>query len=154
MRRYALALILICFGAVFATLQLQPDPAVELEAKLSHIEPEEALERLKAGEADENATKNIRLLYARLAATAGEYDVAQSAYQEVIALGSASADVMDELATVAAVSGDLRQAAKYKADAYDLAPDPDRRQTLGYWYRLLGDTDRERALLSSTLQAT
>lgn len=149
MRRYALALLLICLGAVFATLQLRPDPAVELEAELLRIEPVDALERLNAGEADANPTKNIRLLHARLAATAGNYDTAQRAYHEVIALGGASAEIMDELATMEAVSGELERAVIYKADAYEQAPDSNRRQTLGYWYRLLRDADRERALLSS-----
>ncbi|TNC74975.1 hypothetical protein [Rubellimicrobium roseum] len=150
MQRYAFALFAICAVAVYAILVLRPDPAVEFEAELSGMEPAEALARLEARDGRVDLTENLRLLQARLATAAGDLDAARAAYEEIIATGSPTARLFDELADVAALSGDLAAAAAFKARAQDMEPQADRRQALGYWYRLLGDEAEETRLLVAT----
>lgn len=150
MQRYALALFVICVVAVYAILELRPDPAVELEAELSRMAPEQALARLDALDSDTVFTENLRLMHARLAAAAGDLATAEAAYRDVVEAGGPTSEVLDELAHVAALAGDLAGAAVSKARAEALNPDDERRQTLGYWYRLLGDDAGEVSLLSAT----
>ena len=149
MQRYALALATICALAIGAILMLRPEPAVELEVQLSRMAPEAALAQLDASGDDTARSQNLRLMHARLAAAGGDLDTAERAYLDVIETGGPTTAVLDELSDVAALSGDLAAAAAFRARAEALGPNPERRQTLGYWYRLIGDTTKERELLAS-----
>lgn len=150
MHRYALAVTLICALAISSILLLRPEPAVELEARLSRMEPGAALAILNADQGDLPSSKNLRLMHARLAAAAADFETADEAYHAVITIGGSTPAVLDEMSEVAAMAGDLGRAAGYKAKAQSLDPDPERREVLGYWYRLLGWEIAETRLLSTT----
>lgn len=151
MQRYTFALVVVCVFAIFAVFLLKPDPATKLEAELARMAPDEALAQLDALKGDIAFTENLQLMHARLAASAGNFETAQTAYGQVIDMGGPTSQMLDELAEVAVLAGDLGGAVNYKAQAQALSPNAERRQTLGYWYRLLGDDVRETELLSATV---
>jgi tetratricopeptide (TPR) repeat protein len=150
MRSYALALAAICILAVVAIWMLRPDPAVRFEAEVLRLEPDEALEILRRTEPDVAFTQNLHLMHARLARADGAIREAHDAYERVLMMSGANPNVLDELAEIAVIEGNLPGAAALKQQAQTLAPDPERRQALGYWYRILGDRDSERSLLADT----
>lgn len=148
LQRYAFALFVICGVALAAIVMLRPDPAVEFEAALARLEPEDALARIESAQATMKFTDDLHMVHARLALDAGALETARAAFGLVLQSDRHNPEVFDGLATVAALSGDLAGAASFKAKAHALAPDAARRETLGYWYRLLGDGEAELGLLS------
>ena len=150
MHRYVLALAVICLLAIGAVVLLRPDPAVELEAALARLEPDAALDRLAEVERRMELTENLRLAQARLALAAGELGTARAAYETLLASDGDNLQVLDELSELAVIEGQLGEAAALQSRVQALAPNPERRQMLGYWYRLLAEPDREIALLEST----
>lgn len=150
MHRYVLALAVICLLAIGAVILLRPDPAVELEAALARLEPDAALDRLAEVERRMELTENLRLAQARLALAAGELGTARAAYETLLASDGDNLQVLDELSELAVIEGQLGEAAALQSRVQALAPDFERRQMLGYWYRLLAEPDREIALLEAT----
>ena len=150
MHRYVLALAVICLLAIGAVVLLRPDPAVELEAALARLEPDAALDRLAEVERRMELTENLRLVQARLALAAGELGTARAAYETLLTSDGDNLQVLDELSELAVIEGQLGEAAALQSRVQALAPNPERRQMLGYWYRLLAESDREIALLEAT----
>ena len=150
MHRYVVALAVICLLALGTVVLLRPDPAVEFEAALGRLEPAVALERLGVADRRAGLTENLRLIQARLALAVGELDIARAAYETILSSDGANLQVLDELTELEVIEGNLSEAAALQSHAQTLAPNPARRQTLGYWYRVLGDSGSEIALLEAT----
>jgi hypothetical protein len=150
MRRYALSLLAVCGLAILTIALLRPDPAVRLEASLALLEPEAALSRLERARGHLAFTENLHLAHARLAVAAGDLKQSAESYARILAETGPKAAIFDDLAQVALLSGNMPGAAEWMEKAHAAEASDTRRQTLGYWYRILRDSARERALLEGT----
>lgn len=149
MRRYDFTIVLICLAAIGLVLLLLPDPMVKLEAKMASLEPENALIEFAQIKSASDRSRNLNLMHARLAMAAGDFAAARTQYLLVDDDVSQNPEILDELAALAAMSGDLADAREFKTRAHALAPDVNRRQDLGYWLRLSGDREAEADLLAT-----
>lgn len=151
MRPHVLALLAVCGLALAAILLLRPNEEVRFEARLAQLEPEEALASLRAAERSEGALpQSLELAHARLARGAGELAEARAGFERVLEETGPQAGVLDELARIEALAGDMARAARLLGEAQALEPDDERRQTLGHWLRALRETEAELALLRGT----
>lgn len=148
-RDFAMMAVLLCAGAMGTIVALRPDPAVRLEAELSHLEPEEALRELREAEGRIAFHDNLELLYGRLSLADGDLEGARRSFQRLLADAGPSEEVLDTLAGIEAVAGDLETAAVFLRQAHDAFPSADRRLRLGGWYRFLRQPEAERDLLLS-----
>lgn len=154
MRRYVAALLAICLACSAGLVLLRPGPDVRLEAEVLQLPAEEGLALLERRRTETGFSDNLYLLNARLAAAAGDYLRAEALFRLVLTRNdSPPADVLDELARVALLSGAAADATTYLRRALEADPTPARRRTLALRYRAQGDTDRERALLADVAVA-
>lgn len=149
MRSYAAVFLILCGIAVGALVMLTPDPGVQFEADLSRLESEEALRRLREVESGVVFHDNLELLYGRLSLADGDLEAARRSFRRLLSGAGPSEEVLEALAGIEVVAGDLALAAGYLRQAYDLFPTPERRGRLGLWYRSLQMQEAERGLLQS-----
>ncbi|MBB1491248.1 MULTISPECIES: hypothetical protein [unclassified Paracoccus (in: a-proteobacteria)] len=149
MRNYAAVFLTLCGFAIAALVMLRPDPGVRFEAELSRLEPEDALFRLREAEGKFAFHDNLELLYGRLSLADGDLPSARRSFLRVLSGARPSEEVLEALAGIEIVAGDLGLAAAYLQQAYDLFPTPERRERLGLWYRSLRMADAERGVLQS-----
>ncbi|MCQ0971432.1 hypothetical protein MLD63_13480 [Paracoccus sp. TK19116] len=148
-RDFVMISLLVAAGALGGILALQPDPSVRLEAELSRLEPEDALQELREVDGRIAFDDNLELLYGRLLLADGDLDVAQRSFLTLLKRAGPSEEVLDTLAGINATAGDLKTAASYLRQAYDIFPSPERRLRLVGWYRALRQPEAERDLLLS-----
>lgn len=149
MRNFAVASLALCAAAVAGVMALRPDPAVQLEAELSRLEPEEALRELRGAEDRIAFHDNLELLYGRLSLADGDLDRARRSFQRLRAQASPSEEVLETLAGIEAAAGDLAAAAVFLRQAQEAFPSAQRRLRLGGWYQALRRPEAERDLLLS-----
>lgn len=153
MRAYLLMLFGLCAFAVFGIVFLRPSEALRLEGELGSLTPEEALERIDAAAGVMTFHDNLYLVQADLALQSGDPTRARTALLRA-AVQEQTAVVQDQLAEVARVEADLDAAVGHLQSAYLLDPTDERRQRLGYWYRLQGNEAAELTLLGKAQVAT
>lgn len=149
MRSYVAVFLALCGIALGGILMLRPDPGVRFEAELSRLEPEDALLRLREAEGKFAFHDNLELLYGRLSLADGDLQSARRSFLRVLSGAGPSEEVLETLAGIEIVAGDLSLASSYLRQAHDLFPTPERRERLGLWYRSLRMTDAERGILQS-----
>ncbi|QDA36749.1 hypothetical protein E4191_22020 (plasmid) [Paracoccus liaowanqingii] len=135
--------------AIGGIVALRPDPGVAFEAELSRLEPEEALQRLRAAEGRIPFHDNLLLLHARLSLGDGDLDGARRLFLQLLEQAGPSDEVLETLAEIEAASGHPGRAAVFLRRAHELSPTPERRLRLGGWYRALRLAGAERALLTA-----
>ena len=150
MRKYLALLLAFCVVCVGALVLLRPGPGVRLEADVLQLPPEEGLALLEKRRTETGFSDSLYLLNARLAAAAGEYVRAEALYRVVLMRSQEPlADVLDELARLALISGAQADATTYLSRAYLAEPTAERRRTLALRYRGLGDVQLEADLLQT-----
>ena len=155
MRRYIAILLAFCLICSAGLFLLRPGPDVRLEAEVLRLPAEEGLALLERRRTETGLSDNLYLLNARLAAAGGDYFRAEALFRLVLTRSDTPpAEVFDELARVALLSGAASDATTYLLRAYEADPTPARRRTLGLRYRTQGSADRERALLQEIAVAT
>jgi hypothetical protein len=149
MREYAVASVILSVLAVGGIVALRPDPAVRFEAELSRLEPEGALRELRAVDGRMTFHANLELLYGHLSLADGDLEGARRSFGRLLRRADPSEEVLETLAHIEALSGNLAHAATYLSQVHQLAPTDERRLRLGAWYRTLRRPEAERVLLAS-----
>jgi hypothetical protein len=149
MRSHAMMSLVLGAVAIGGIVALRPDPGVEFEAKLSRLEPEEALKELRQAEGKMPFHGNLELLYGRLSLADGDLEAARRSFLRLRSQAALSEEVLETLAGIAVTAGDLPMAAVHLRRAYEVAPSPERRARLSGWYRSLRMPIAERQLLES-----
>ena len=149
MRTYLSMLLMLCLLTIGAAILLRPSAVVQYEAQLSRLHPEDALALLAAHGSYGPAERDIALLHARLALQSGDVAQADAGFRRLLDEMPNEPGLRDELARSARVQGDLRGAARWLAEAYQIAPSPARRDQLAVMYRLLRDPQAELALIET-----
>lgn len=146
-QRPVLLLVLFCLAAAVAVLVLRPGVLLQLEADLSEMTPEAALEELGGYVAYGPEEQGIALIHAQLALESGDLPLTRDLMRDLATNFPEDASLRDLQGHVEELSGDPAAAADHLAEAYRLDPTPARRDRLGLLYRLMDQPVAEAALL-------